>query len=233
MIRVKKRKIMMKKENIDFMVIHTLFSAVCIIVLLIPLMPVGIKLFLLVLSYNVMIPIFGIIKKHSSWVKMWLFAFILSLFQIWPDWFLASQLNVLIFPPDGFFKIGPVSLYMAGLWAIPFFIIIYLGTKLKNKYSEKITYMLIGLISFLIFCIAEQTMWLLGSWQAINVTLIGYSAIYIIIPEIILGLICFYAYEWTLERSFLSKIIMAFLTMIIYLGNAVSFYFLFEKIIFT
>ena len=225
---------MMKKENIDFIIVHALFSVVCVIVLLIPLIPIGIKLFLLILLYNVMIPVYGKIRNHSSWFNMWLFAFILSLFQIWPDWFLASQLNILIFPPDGFIKIGSVSAYMAGLWAIPFFIIIYLGTKLKNKYSdsEEIRYILIGLISLLIFSIAEQTMWLLGSWHTINVTLIGYSAIYIIIPEIILGLTCLYAYEWSLERSILSKIIITFLTMIIYLGNAVSFYFLFEKIIF-
>ncbi|MHA1104496.1 MAG: DUF6989 domain-containing protein [Promethearchaeota archaeon] len=224
---------MMKKDNIDFMVIHAFFSAVCVIILLIPIIPVGIKLFLLVLLYNIMIPFFGIIRKHSSWFKIWLFAFILSLLQIWPDWFLASQLNALIFPPDGFIKIGSVSGYMAGLWTIPFFLIIYLGANLKNKYSEKTKYIFIGLISLLIFGIAEQTMWLLGSWHAINVTLIGYGAIYIIIPEIILGLTCFYAYEWSLERSIISKIVIAFLTMIIYLGNAASFYFLFEKIIFT
>jgi len=221
----------MKKENIDFIIVHALFSVVCVIILLIPLIPIGIKLLLLVLSYNIMIPVFGIIRKHSSWFNMWLFALILSIFQIWPDWFLASQLNILIFPPDGFIKIGSVSAYMAGLWVIPFFIIIYLGTILKHKYSEKTKYILTGLISLLIFGIAEQTMWLLGSWHAINVTLIGYAAIYIIIPEIILGLTCFYAYEWSLERSILSKIIVAFLTMIIYLGNAATFYFLFEKII--
>ena len=222
----------MKKENIDFIIVHALFSVVCVIILLIPLIPIGIKLLLLVLSYNIMIPVFGIIRKHSSWFNMWLFALILSIFQIWPDWFLASQLNILIFPPDGFIKIGSVSAYMAGLWAIPFFIIIYLGASLKNKYSEKKRYILIGLLSLFIFDIAEQSMWLLGSWHAINVTLIGYSAIYIIIPEIILGLTCYYAYIWSLEKAILSKIIVAFLTMIIYLGNAVSFYFLFEKIIF-
>jgi len=223
---------MIKKENIDFIVVHALFSVVCVIILLIPVFPIGIKLFLLVLSYNILIPVYGMIKKHSTWFNIWLFSLILSLFQIWPDWFLVSQLNVLIFPPDGFIKIGPVSGYMAGLWAIPFFIIIYFGNILKNKYSEKIMYIFIGLISLLIFGIAEQAMWLLGSWHAINVTLIGYGALYIIIPEIILGLMCYYAYEWSLERSILSKIIIAFLTMIIYLGNAVSFYFLLEKIIF-
>ena len=179
-----------------------------------------------------MIPVFGVIRKHSSWFNMWLFALILSFFQIWPDWFLASQMNILIFPPDGFVKIGSVSGYMAGLWAIPFFIIIYFGSLFKDKYSEKIGYLLIGILSLVIFGIAEQSMWLLGSWHAINVTLIGYSAIYIIIPEVILGLTCYYGYEWSLERSLLSKIIISFLTMIIYLGNAVSFYYLFEKIIF-
>lgn len=231
MIIVIREKIM-KKVNLDFIVTHVLFSAICVCIFLIPLIPIGIKLFLLVLIYNLIIPIIGVIRKHDNWFNMWLFALVLSLFQIWPDWFLASQLNVLIFPLDGFIKIGSVSGYMAGLWVIPFFIIIYLGTSLKKKYSKKNGYIIIGFISLLIFGIAEQSMWVLGSWHAINVTLIGYGAIYIIIPEIILGLTCYYAFDWSLEKSFLSKIVLAFLTMIIYLGNAVSFYFLFEKLIF-
>jgi hypothetical protein len=43
--------------------------------------------------------------------------------QIWPDWFLSAQLEILVFPEDGLFKIGTVSGYMLFLWAIPFFII--------------------------------------------------------------------------------------------------------------
>jgi hypothetical protein len=72
-------------------------------------------MFTLVSIYNVMIPLVGYLKDHREWIAMWFFAFVLSLVMIWPDWFLSTQLAVLAFPDDGFFMIGPVSGYMAGL----------------------------------------------------------------------------------------------------------------------
>ena len=222
----------MKKEILDLITFHALFSIFCVIIL-ISTIPIGFQLFILVLIYNISIPILGLVRKHESWISMWTFSFILSLFQIWPDWILASQLEILVFPPDGFIKIGSVSAYMAGLWSIPFFIILFIGNQINNNTSEKIHYLIIGLLSLVIFGIAEQSMWLLGSWYAINVSLLGFGAIYIIIPEIILGLTTYYGYKLSLERSLFIKITSAFIIMIIYLGNAVSFYFLFEKLIFV
>ena len=66
----------------------------------------GIKLFILVLSYNLLIPLVGLFRKNSDWIKLWIFVFLISLFQIFPDWFLSAQLNILVFPEDGFFKIA-------------------------------------------------------------------------------------------------------------------------------
>jgi len=119
--------------------------------------------------------------------------FLISLFQIWPDWFLSAQLNILVFPDDGLFKIGTVSGYMAGLWAIPLFLICFIGLKLQEKYSHCKTLIAVGLISLTIFGFSEQSMWMLQSWYPQNVTLIfDHLAVYIIIPEIILGLSTFY-----------------------------------------
>jgi len=125
----------------DFVIVHLIFSIICGIVLSIPGMPIGIKLFILVIVYNIIIPLVGLWRKYTDWLNIWLFAFILSMLQIWPDWFLSAQLEVLVFPEDGLFKIGTVSGYMLFLWAIPFFIILFIGHSVNEGGSLNTTYL--------------------------------------------------------------------------------------------
>ena len=217
-----------------FIIVHFIFVGLCFAVLLIPIpIAIGIKLFILVTSYNLLISLIGLFRKYHEWVKLWVFVFLISLFQIWPDWFLSAQLNILVFPEDGLFKIGTVSGYMAGLWAIPLFIICFIGFKLNEKYSYSKTLTVVGLISLTIFGFSEQSMWILQSWHPQNVTLIfDHLAIYIIIPEVILGLSTFYYFQKTKNQHYLMLIVVAFGIMLLYLGSVSFFYFLFEKIIF-
>ena len=216
----------------DAVIVHILFSIICGIVLFIPGIPIGIKLFILVIVYNIIIPLVGIWRKYTDWLNIWLFSFILSMLQIWPDWFLSAQLEVLVFPEDGLFKIGTVSGYMLFLWAIPFFIILFIGMRVGEHYSKITTYLTVALISLLIFGITEMTIWMIGSWYAQNVTMIGHMAVYIIIPEVLLGLSIFYFYEIIKDKNQLIKIPTIFIVMLLYLGSATFFYFLFEKILF-
>ena len=94
------------KSTRDFIIVHLIFTGLCFAVLIIPIpLAIGFKLFILVASYNLMIPLVGLFRKYNDWVKLWIFVFLISLFQIFPDWFLSAQLNVLVFPEDRFFKI--------------------------------------------------------------------------------------------------------------------------------
>jgi len=222
------------KTTRDFIIVHLIFVGLCFAVLTIPIpIAIGIKLFILVISYNLLISLVGLFRKYNEWVKLWVFVFLISLFQIWPDWFLSAQLNILVFPEDGLFKIGTVSGYMAGLWAIPLFIICFIGLKLEENYSYIKTLIAVGLISLTIFGFSEQSMWMLQSWHPQNVTLIfDHLAIYIIIPEVILGLSTFYYFQKTKNQHYLMLIIVAFSIMLLYLGSVSFFYFLFEKVIF-
>jgi hypothetical protein len=193
----------------------------------------GIKLFILVISYNVLISLLGFFRKYNDWVRLWIFVLFISLFQIFPDWFLSAQLGVLVFPEDGLFKIGPVSGYMVGLWVIPLFLICFIGMKISDHYSHSKAFVIVGLLSFSIFVIAELTMWMLQSWYPQNVTLfLDHLAVYIIIPEVILGLSTFYFYSKTKSQNLLVLIVVAFGIMLLYLGSASFFYFVFERIIF-
>jgi hypothetical protein len=137
----------------------------------------------------------------------------------------------LVFPEDGLFKIGTVSGYMIGLWVIPLFIIIFIGQRLQERYSRNFAYISVIILSFLIFGLSEQTMWMLQSWYAQNVAVIGHLALYIIIPEILLGVSTFYCFHLIREKSHWIKVPTGFFVMIIYLGSAVFFYFLIERLI--
>ena len=120
-------KIELEKEEKDALIVHLLFAIICIPILLIPI-SIGLQLFILVTIYNLLIPLFAFWRGYNEWIKLWLFVFMLSVFFIWPDWILADQLGTIAFPPnDGILHIGAVSAYMAGLWAIPFFAIVFMN----------------------------------------------------------------------------------------------------------
>jgi hypothetical protein len=122
---------------------------------------------------------------------------------------------------------------MLFLWAIPFFIILFIGQSVNERGSLNTTYLIVALISLLIFGISELTIWMIGSWYAQNVKMIGHAALYIFIPEIILGISLYYIYTLIREKNNLVKIPAAFLIMLLYLGSAVFFYFLFERVLFA
>jgi len=225
-------KELLTKPERDAIYIHLLFIVICIIVILLPFgIAIGIKLFVLVLIYSFLIIIIGFWRKYKEWLNIWLFIFIISLFQIFPDWFLSAELDILVFPEDGLFKIGTISGYMTGLWVIPLFIIIFTGNKFQEHYSTKISYLTVAGLSLLIFGTAESTIWILGSWYAQNVAMIGHLALYIIIPEVFLGLSTYFGYKAVQEKSHLYKIPVAFIIMLLYLGSATFFYFLIEQVL--
>jgi hypothetical protein len=222
-----------EEEERDALLVHLVFVIACLLIILFPMgIPIGLKLFILVILYNLLILVVGVLQNYKEWVKIWIFVFILSLLQIFPDWILSAEFNVLVFPEDGLFKVGTVSGYMLGLWVVPLFIIIFVAKQLQERYSRKGAYISVILLSLTIFGLSEQLMWMLQSWYAQNVIMIGHVALYIVIPEIILGLSAYFGYELIKDKHHLFKIPVAFLIMILYIGNAIFHYFIIERIFF-
>jgi hypothetical protein len=223
-----------KKSGNLFLLFHLIFILITIIALLVPsfLLKIGIKLFILVLIYNLSAWLIGVLNQDSLWTRIWLFSFLISIFQVFPDWFLSAELNVLVFPEDGLFKIGPVSGYMVGLWTIPLFIIIYTGVKCKETLTDKKAVFIVLLLSLLIFGTSEATIWVIGSWYPQNVTtLFNHIALYIIPPELILGFCSYYIFLQIQNKKLLYYLPLSFAIMLIYLGSCSFFYFLIEKIV--
>ena len=216
----------------DVILVHLFFIVLCAVVLLLPIpLLMGSRLFVLVVAYNLLIPVVGYCRNHPNWVSLWLLVFLLSLFMVFPDWFLADPLGILVFLSDGFPKIGPVSGYMAGLWAIPLFIIVFLGQRIAERYNAKYAYALVAIVSLLLFTGAEAGLTFV--WHAQNVFMIGPVALYIIVPELILGLSTYWVHSLVKEKPWWRNLFAAFFLMLLYLGSACFFHLLINKIVFN
>jgi hypothetical protein len=192
----------------------------------------GWKFFILTLCFHVLLVVLSKLLRWFTPFQIWKFLMPLSLLMVFPDWFLSDVLGVLVFPEDGFPKIGTVSGYMAGLWSIPLFLIVYTGIKLEER-SVSIygTCLWVGFFSLLIFGGAEATSWMLNSWYAQNVTKVYGVATYVLIPEMILGIVTYLAYQGFSQGPYLIQIGIAFLIMLQYIGSLGFFYLLFERIL--
>ena len=218
----------------DFVLIHIIFAVLAAVTLLLPIPTATVsgKMLVLVLIYNGLIVVEFYSKGYEEWKSIWIFAFMLSLLMVFPDWYLAETLGALQFPVDGFPMIGgAIPIYMAGLWSIPFFIILFIGKETQERKSLNFAYTLVSVLTVLIFALSELTLVALPSWTATVIGRTGNLAWYIIIPELFLGLSAFICYNYIEDREIWMKIVGAFIVMILYIGNASFFFFLIETLL--
>jgi hypothetical protein len=217
-----------------------LFSACCAGILLTPL-PVGWQFLICVLLFALLMGGFSF-QNRRRWPELWsiwAFATLVSPFQVLPDWFLSAVLGVLVFPEDGLFKIGTVSAYMAGLWAIPFFLILMVG-RLWHKNQDGIQWLQSGtqggvalacaVAALIIFASSEATLWVLGSWFARDVHMIGHVALYVLLPEMLLGAHLYWAFIKSRGRALPIQIGYAFHVSLAYTGALALSYLFIEKV---
>jgi hypothetical protein len=183
-------------------------------------MPIGQKLLLLTLSYNLAVPLWAYIQRYKTWQHLWQFAAAFGVFNIFPDWFLSAYLKTLYYPNEGIFKIGTIGGYMPFLWFVPIFMILFIGQVLKIQKGRKTAYWAILSISAITYVASEHSFQLLDSWHAINVrNLFGNAAIYVLIAEMFLMLAAFWLFEQVENQSLLAKIVAAFSLMLFYFGS--------------
>ena len=222
------------KSISDFVQIHVIFAVLAAITLLFPFPTAAVdgKMLLLVILYNALIIVEFNLKGYSEWRNIWLFSISLSIFMVLPDWYLAATLGALVFPQGGLPMFGGIiPLYMVGLWVIPFFIIIFIGCEVQKTKSIQFTYMIVSIISVIIFVLSELTLVYLPSWTATVTGMTGNLAWYIIIPELLLGLSAFICYNAITGREIWMNLTGAFIVMILYIGTASFFYFLIETLL--
>ena len=221
------------QEEIDLVIIHLVYFSIVTFTLILPLpISLGLKLTLLVLLYIFLISLVAFKRQYEQWFDILTFAIILSVLQIFPDWFLASKLSALIFPDHEFINVGPVPLVMAGLWTLPLFMLIILGVYFSKNFSAQTAYVGVGLFSLIVFGVSEQVLTFIW-YAADNLTKIGNVAVYILIPEILLGLTTYYGYTHLQKHnnSLSHKALIALFIMIFYIGSASFFHMTIEVIL--
>ncbi|MCR9142227.1 MAG: hypothetical protein NXI24_08240 [bacterium] len=226
-----KNKAMLSSTEKHAIYFHLVFAAVTAAFLLAPTGPeIGWKIFLLLVVYNIALPVLGRRLGHDRWFDLWLFVFPLSLLQIFPDWFMSAVLNSLVFPDTGFPFIGTVGAYMGLMWSIPLFAILFVTWRARKNLSRAGAYVLVVVLTVVTFGIAEATLWVIPIWYAApHILAPAYIAVYVIIGEAILGIAAWYAYQTVADRGIGSKLVAALAVMLIYTGAIAVSYLLVER----
>ncbi|MBN1533196.1 MAG: hypothetical protein JXA20_11080 [Spirochaetes bacterium] len=221
----------MNRSETEALLFHAAFAALCGAVMAVPAgAGAGVRFLALTVLYNTVLPLYARLRGHDGWMPLWRYSLVLSLFQLFPDWILTEVMGILVFPEDGLFKIGTVSGYMPLLWTIPLFILLFAAESVRERKGEAAAYLAAGLIAFILFVGSEQTLWILGSWYPRRVTMVGHVALYIIVPEVLLGIYGYYGYRTSSNRG-VAVIGAAFSVMLVYTGAAALSYLIIERII--
>lgn len=198
---------------------HAGFAAIAAALLAVRLGPAGPRVGLAVLLYLVGLPLVARWRGHPGWIRMWAFGALLSLWQVLPDVFLV-RFGVLRFPDDGLFDLGPVTAYMAGLWAIPTVVVVAVGLAVEERRGRGAGAVAAGLVGFLLYLGAEAVAPVVPAWEAEGVTMLGNVALYILPAQVLLSVISFDAYAAIRDRGVMTFVPVTFLVMLLYLGAA-------------
>ncbi|MEM9557631.1 MAG: hypothetical protein AAGC60_25460 [Acidobacteriota bacterium] len=147
-----------------------------------------------VLAYHVAFLAVGRWRGHRDWLELWRFVLPLSVFQVLPDAFLARVLGVLEFPLPGP-SIGPVDLFMAGLWAPALFLVVFAGDATARRRGPVSGALAALGASAGLFVGSEALLTRVPVWRAVDVHAIGPVALYVIGPELLLGLVTWLTYH--------------------------------------
>ncbi|MCG8461759.1 MAG: hypothetical protein MI919_36215, partial [Holophagales bacterium] len=213
---------------------HAVFLVLAALALLAPTegpplhLPLGWVVAASVLAYNLALPILAARWVHPRWIRIWVFLLPLSILQILPDAFLARQLGVLEFADLGAPRIGGVAAYMALMWIVPLFLVVYVGERIAERRSVEAALPWVAGIALLLFAGAEATLTRIPIWEAHGVTLVGPVALYVLVPELLLGVAAFLAWHLAGRRGLATRLAAAFAVMTFYLGALALSYLLIE-----
>ena len=207
-------------NDFRIMAFHGLYVVAGGIFVLLPgPIPMGWRFFIAGVLYNIALPLFAVRCVEPRWIRIWGFLFPLSLMQIFPDWFLVEVLGTLEFPDLQFPKIGPVSAFMGLLWITPLFLIVGFGEDLVERWGTRAAVFGSAALSVLIFGIAEATLTLIPVWHPVGVRAWGPVALYVLVPEAILGASAWWAFRVTESRSILLRTAAAAAVMLLYIAT--------------
>lgn len=216
----------------DAVVFHVGYGAVAALGLALPLdVPSGWRMATLVAVYLYALPTAARRLGHRDWIEAFRFLLPLSALQVLPDWFLAEVLGVLVFPDDGFPKIGAVSAYMAGLWTIPLFVAVRAGDAAAARRGPGAGAAVSAAVALVVFGVSEETLWAVPVWHATGVATVGHTAVYVLVPEMLLGALAWDANRRAAGRGLGARLALAVPVMLAYAGALAVSFLLVERVL--
>ncbi|MEX1163925.1 MAG: hypothetical protein WEB03_10110 [Nitriliruptor sp.] len=214
----------------DLVVFHAVFLTVAIAALVLRGgIDHGVVMTYAVLVYHLGSVAVSTWRGHDRWRRWWTFGAVLSVFMVLPDAVLVRGLGVLEFPPDGAPNLGPVTAYMAGLWAIPTVVIVGVAEAVAYRRGDRAAAITAALVAVVVFGVAEATLTLLPVWEPVGVTTIGGFAPYILLPEVLLGWMMFAGARWTRTGRAIAIVPVAAGIALTYTGAAAVSWLLIER----
>lgn len=229
---------MISASEQDAIILHVAFSIISLVLLLPHTMPLepsvslGIRIWTLVLGYNISLIQFALQKSYREWMVIIKFLIPLSMFMVVPDVFLVTGPKTVVFPDMGVGRIHGVSSFMALMWTIPLFASTLIGRAMEARGSgvRKAAFLGAGLSGLVLIVGSEEILTRIPIWHAQNCSSLGWPlshvAAYLLLPEYLLPVVTFLACRYSLAPtegksstvSFPSQVFGAFLTMCMYMG---------------
>lgn len=219
----------------DLVVLHVGFGVAAAAALLAPGDLVqGWRIALLLIAYHVASVATARLRGHDAWLRMWWFAAVTSVFQVIPDAVLAVGLGTLVFPPDGFANIGPVTGSMAMMWTVPLVLIVAAADAADRRRGTTAGWITAVAVAGVVFLGAEALLPPLGIWEPVGVTTIGgWLAPYVLPPELLLGAAAWWGVQVTRERHPLVVVPVAAVVSLLYTGALAASWLLLERGLFA
>lgn len=213
----------------DAIAFHAAFGVAAAVGIALPGKHLGLRIWGLVIGYHVAIVKVATQRMHRDWLVALQFIFPLSVIMILPDGYLATGLRTLVFPDMGVGQIYGVTSFMSFMWTIPLFASTMVGRGFESRgFGISGCALGAGLSALCLFLGSEEILTRIPIWYATeNATKkIGNVALYVIIPEFLIGVLTFLACRLCISRQVPKhlQIFGAFLIMSNYLGNLVLCY---------
>ena len=193
-----------------------LFTTVLLVGLALPWGPVGPRVFLAVLAFHLGWLVLA--RRDAVLADLWPTLALTSALFVLPDWFLVRALGVLRFPADGFPDLGPVTGYMAGLWAVPFLAAVTAGrlAEVRRRGSGNLV---AGAVCLALLVLGEAVAWRVPVWDAVGVREYRHVALYLLPAEALLGAAVLWAAGVARGRSLLIRLVAALVVVQLYAGG--------------
>lgn len=182
----------------------------------------------LVLLYHLLLLMGAWLRSQHELFDAWLFLAPLSAFLVLPGWVLAREFGVLVFPVLGGERLGPVPLYMAGLWLAPLLIVLWLA-EMAHRRSALLAVLVAAVVSAAVFAAAEWAARAQSLWHPRNVATFEGVALYAVAAEAALGVAAWLMFAQVQSRAVPIKVAGAAVVALFYTGAAVALLLLFRN----